>query len=365
LPLCRSAPFCSARTRLVDDVLALPPSLTPLPALEPPPPPTTPQNTKQVFTDIVGSAFYVAPEVLRRSYGPSADLWSCGVILYILLCGVPPFYATTEQGIFEQVIRGKLDLESEPWPSISQPAKDCVRQLLVRDPRKRATAAQILAHPWMREGGLAKDTPLVPEVLTRLRGFAGMNRLKREALRVVASNLPPDEIAGLREMFKAIDADGSGTVTADELKAALERKGGDIPRAELEQLVALVDADSSGCIAYDEWLAATLHQGRLEQGDALLKAFNAFDKDGSGHLSADELRAALRSADGPARKGAQRAAEDEAELRRVLAECDKDGDGRVSYAEFCAMFLGEQTIVASAAETQQHAAAAVAASKKK
>jgi calcium-dependent protein kinase len=319
----------------------------------------------QVFSDIVGSAFYVAPEVLRRSYGPAADLWSCGVILYILLCGVPPFYANTEQGIFEQVIRGRLDLESAPWPQISEPAKDCVRRLLVRDPRKRATAAEILAHPWLKEDGVASDVPLVPEVLSRIRGFAGMNRLKREALRLVASTLPPDEIAGLREMFRAIDTDGSGTVTAEELKAALERKGGDIPRAELEGLMAMVDADSSGCIAYDEWLAATLHQGRLEQGDALLKAFNAFDKDGSGYLSADELRQALRSADGPAKKRGQQAAEDEAELKRVLAECDRDGDGRVSYAEFCAMFLGEDTILAGDVATQQHAAAAVAASGKK
>jgi len=308
----------------------------------------------QVFSDIVGSAFYVAPEVLRRSYGPQADLWSCGVMLYILLSGVPPFYATTEQGIFEQVIRGPLDLESPPWPHVSAPAKDAVRRLLVRDPRKRATAVEILAHPWLREGGVAAETPLVPEVLTRLRGFAGMNKLKREALRLVASNLPADEIRGLREMFEAIDADGSGTVTAEELRQALERKGGAIPREELERLVALVDADASGCIAYDEWLAATLHQGRLEQGDALLRAFQALDADGSGFLTPQELRAALRSAEGPA-KGL--GPEDDEELKRVLAEADKDGDGRVSYAEFCAMFLDDEANAAAAARSGKAAKA--------
>jgi calcium-dependent protein kinase len=254
-----------------------------------------------------------------------------------------------------------LDLESAPWPSISDPAKDAVRRLLVRDPSKRATAAEILSHPWLREGGVATDKPIVPEVLTRLRGFAKMNKLKREALRLVASNLPPEEIRGLREMFEAIDADKSGTITADELRAALERKGagGSIPHEELERLAQVVDSDSSGTICYEEWLAATLHQGRLEQGDALLKAFNTFDKDGSGYLNVDELRAALRSAEGPAKKRGQAAAEDEAELRTVLQECDKDGDGRVSYQEFCAMFLGEDK--AAAHSTSAAAAAAVAA----
>ena len=248
-----------------------------------------------------------------------------------------------------------------------------MRRLLVRDPSKRATAAEILAHPWLREGGVASEKPLVPEVLTRLRGFAKMNKLKREALRLVASNLPAEEIRGLREMFEAIDTDRSGTVTADELRAALERKGGSIPQEELRRLVELVDADASGSIAYDEWLAATLHQGRLEQGDALLRAFNALDKDGSGFLTPDELMLALKSAEGPAKhvakggggkggggKGGGGGDEDDAELRRVLAECDADGDGRVSYAEFCAMFLGTQNGGESAQETA--AAAAVAAS---
>lgn len=272
---------------------------------------------------------------------------------------MPPFFATTEQGIFEQVIRGPLDLESVPWPSISEPAKDAVRRLLVRDPSKRATAAEILSHPWLKAGGVASDAPIVPEVLTRLRGFAKMNKLKREALRLVAANLPPEEIQGLRQMFESIDTDRSGTVTADELRAALERKGGSIPREELERLVAMVDADASGCIAYDEWLAATLHQGRLEQGDALLRAFEQLDKDGSGFLSLDELKLALRSAEGPAKKRGKAAAEDEDELKRVLQECDKDGDGRVSYGEFCAMFLGEEAAAVVHA-TSTSAAAAVA-----
>ncbi len=78
----------------------------------------------------MGSAYYVAPEVLKRRYGPEADIWSCGVIAYILLSGVPPFWGETEQGIFDAVLKGKIDFESDPWPKISTEAKDCIKRLL-------------------------------------------------------------------------------------------------------------------------------------------------------------------------------------------------------------------------------------------
>lgn len=73
-----------------------------------------------------------------------SDIWSCGVILYILLCGIPPFFAENETAIFKQVLKGNVDFETHPWPNISTEAKDCVRKMLTRDVTKRATAAQIL-----------------------------------------------------------------------------------------------------------------------------------------------------------------------------------------------------------------------------
>jgi serine/threonine protein kinase len=96
---------------------------SPASAAPPPPPPPCPR---------AGSPFYVAPEVLRRAYGKEADIWSCGVILYILLSGAPPFGGDSDARVFERILKGPLSFAAAPWPSISEAAKDCVRRMLVR-----------------------------------------------------------------------------------------------------------------------------------------------------------------------------------------------------------------------------------------
>lgn len=96
------------------------------------------------LNDIVGSAYYVAPEVLTRSYGTEADMWSIGVISYILLCGSRPFWARTESGIFRSVLKAEPSFEEAPWPSLSAEARDFVKRLLNKDYRKRMTASQAL-----------------------------------------------------------------------------------------------------------------------------------------------------------------------------------------------------------------------------
>lgn len=202
----------------------------------------------QVFTDIVGSAYYVAPEVLRRSYSKEADIWSCGVMLYILLCGYPPFHGDNEKKIFEAVVSKPLDFQSDPWPKISEDAKDCVRRMLVRDPKRRSTAIQILQHPWMKENGVASDKALEMEVLTRIRKFSAGNRLKKEAVKIIACNLPADEITGMREMFMEIDKDKSGSISVEEFANALRKKGNQLPEAEVQRIVNVrVNETNSAC----------------------------------------------------------------------------------------------------------------------
>ncbi|KAJ6317273.1 hypothetical protein OIU76_012921 [Salix suchowensis] len=278
------------------------------------------------FNDVVGSPYYVAPEVLKKRYGPEADVWSAGVIIYILLSGVPPFWAETEQEIFEQVLHGDLDFSSDPWPSISESAKDLVRRMLVRDPKSRLTAHEVLCHPWVQEDGVAPDKPLDSAVLSRLKQFSAMNKLKKMALRIIAETLSEEEIAGLKEMFKMIDSDGSGQITFEELKAGLKRAGANLKESEIYDLMQAADVDNSGTIDYGEFIAATLHLNKIERQDHLYAAFSYFDKDGSGYITPDEL---------------QQACEDfgleDVRLEEMIREVDQDNDGRIDYNEFVAM----------------------------
>ncbi|XP_042440411.1 calcium-dependent protein kinase 6-like isoform X3 [Zingiber officinale] len=191
----------------------------------------------QIFTDVVGSPYYVAPEVLCKHYGPEADVWTAGVILYILLSGVPPFWAETQQGIFDAILKGVIDFESDPWPLISESAKDLIRNMLCSKPSERLTAHQVLCHPWICDHGVAPDRALDPAVLSRLKQFSAMNKLKKMALRVIAESLSEEEIAGLREMFKAMDTDNSGSITFDELKAGFRRYGSTLKDTEIRDLM--------------------------------------------------------------------------------------------------------------------------------
>eukprot|EP00798_Chlamydomonas_sp_ICE-L_P002097 gene2097-18156_t len=279
-----------------------------------------------VLTDIVGSAYYVAPEVLRRSYGKEADLWSCGVILYILLCGYPPFHGDNEKKIFEAVISKPIDFQSQPWPRISEPAKDCVRRMLVRDPRRRSSAQTILNHEWMKEHGVASDNVIEIEVLTRIKKFSAMNRLKKEALKVIALNLPMDEIRGMRELFKGMDVDNSGTITIDEFTSALKTKGSLLPDADVAQLMRDSDINGDGNIDYEEFLAATVNLSKLEREDNLKQAFAHFDIDGDGHITHDELTQSL-----------EKLGMNNSSIQDIIKEVDTDNSGTIDYNEFCIM----------------------------
>uniref|UniRef100_A0A2N9H6M4 non-specific serine/threonine protein kinase n=1 Tax=Fagus sylvatica TaxID=28930 RepID=A0A2N9H6M4_FAGSY len=280
----------------------------------------------EVFIDVVGSPYYVAPEVLRKHYGPEADVWSAGVMLYILLSGVPPFWAETEQEIFDEVLHGDLDFSSDPWPNISESAIDLVRKMLVRDPRKRITAHEVLCHPWVQVDGVAPDKPLDSAVLSRLKQFSAMDKLKKMALRVIAEHLCEEEIAGLKEMFKVIDADNSGQITFEELKDGLKRFGANLNESEIYDLMQAADVDNSGTIDYGEFIAATLHLNKVETEDHLFAAFSYFDKDGSGYITQDELQQAC-----------EEFGIEDAHLEEIIREVDQDNDGRIDYNEFVAM----------------------------
>ncbi|KAL4574703.1 hypothetical protein LXL04_021539 [Taraxacum kok-saghyz] len=111
-------------------------------------------NEWTTMTGVVGTPYYVAPEVLSgREYNEKVDVWSAGVILYIMLAGVPPFYGETPTETFQAVLRSNLRFPTRIFRSVSPEAKDLLRKMLCKDVSRRFSAEQVSRHPWVVSGG--------------------------------------------------------------------------------------------------------------------------------------------------------------------------------------------------------------------
>mmetsp|Transcript_13750 Transcript_13750/g.26161 ORF Transcript_13750/g.26161 Transcript_13750/m.26161 type:complete len:622 (-) Transcript_13750:75-1940(-) len=268
-----------------------------------------------------GSLHYIAPEVLAHSYTEKADMWSLGVLVYMLLTGSPPFYGSTDDKCLLRIKRGEPQLSSR-WPLLSESARRFVMSLLVVDPEKRLSASAALQHHWI----CSVDTPkaaIDTDVLSSLRRFAHASHFRRACLSMMAWSLTVEDQQELRLQFQALDQNKTGTLTLQELASALETTF-HIDSAEAEALFHGLDMDGGAEIQYSEFLAAAL-QDRVRMHEAVLHAtFARFDVDGSGSITADNLRALL----GDSFEGSG--------VEELLREADRDGDGAVSYEEFLA-----------------------------
>ncbi|KAI3702984.1 hypothetical protein L6452_28738 [Arctium lappa] len=277
----------------------------------------------------VGTAFYVAPEVLRRQgYGKQVDIWSAGVILYMLLTGVPPFYGEKEREIFDAILNADLDMENRPWPSISKNAKELVKKMLSVDPMNRPSAADVLKHEWLEENGVAVYNPRESVLLTQMKCFRGMNKFKKLAREVIADIVPPEELEELRAMFWN-DGDENKVISREELATSLGMHGSNLRPDEVEQIVEAADFNGDGFINYKEFITVMMNYETLHKEEHLIKAFKHFDKDESGFISKEELRLALE----------KHMTGDELTqtIEDIFSEVDKNGDGKISQKEFYEM----------------------------
>ncbi|CAL0310065.1 unnamed protein product [Lupinus luteus] len=279
------------------------------------------------FNEIVGSPYYMAPEVLKRNYGPEVDIWSAGVILYILLCGVPPFWAETEQGVAEAIIRSVVDFRRDPWPKVSDNAKDLVKKMLNPDQKLRLTAQAVLDHPWIQNAYKAPNVSLGESVKARLQQFSAMNKLKKVALRVIAKHLSVEEAAGFKERFQTMDTDNRGKINMDELLVGMRKLGHQLPDEDINNLMEAGDADNDGYLDYTEFVIISVHMRKMGNEEHLHKAFQYFDEDQSGYIEIEELRKALSNEVGVNNEV----------INAIMNDVDTNKDGKISYEEFAAM----------------------------
>ncbi|XP_010523557.1 PREDICTED: CDPK-related kinase 4 [Tarenaya hassleriana] len=245
----------------------------------------------QRLNDVVGSAYYVAPEVLHRSYSTEADMWSIGVITYILLCGSRPFYGRTESAIFRCVLRANPNFEDLPWPSISPIAKDFVRRLLNKDHRKRMTAAQALAHPWLRDEnpGLLLDFAIYKSVKSYIRA----SPFRRAALKALSKALPEDELVFLKAEFMLLDPK-DGSLSLHNFSTALARYATDaMTESRIPEILNMMQPLAHKKMDFEEFCAAAISIYQLEALEEWEQiatvAFEHFEREGNRVISVQEL----------------------------------------------------------------------------
>ncbi|KAL6503942.1 CDPK-related kinase 6 [Orobanche gracilis] len=245
----------------------------------------------QRLNDIVGSAYYVAPEVLHRSYSSEADIWSIGVTTYILLCGSRPFWARTESGIFRSVLRADPNFYDAPWPSVSPEAKDFVKRLLNRDHRKRMTAAQALTHPWLRS--LNYTIPLDMTIYRLIKSYIRATPLKRAALKAISKALTEDELIYLRAQFELLEPE-EGCISLNNFRTALMKNATDaMKEARVSDILNMMEPLSYKKMDLEEFCAAAISTYQLEAlekwEDIASIAFQNFEQEGNRVTSIEEL----------------------------------------------------------------------------
>ena len=273
----------------------------------------------------VGTAYYVSPEILQGSYSEKCDIWSAGVILYILLSGDPPFNGPSDIAIYKKIAQMDFDFPEAKWANISDEAKDLIKHMIAPE-NERYNARQVMEHKWMNivnQDNLA-NLNFDPSFLVN---YAKSNIFKKMTLLFIASRLEDNEINHLKKIFEAFNLQKDGQISYQDLKKGLkELKYCRDNDEELCELFKSIDVDQNGKIDYTEFLAATIQKRIYLQKEKLFEAFCTFDKDDCGKIKKEELMSVLNA--DPQQEG---------EIEKIIKEVDKTGEGSIDYKEFLEM----------------------------
>jgi calcium-dependent protein kinase len=204
--------------------------------------------------DVYGTSYYVAPEVLFHYYSEKCDIWSLGVILFILLCGNPPFGGVTDDEIVKSVKKTHFAFNNPIWKNVSDEAKDLISNMIKYPPELRFSAEQALNHKWLRNKKVRKLNPVIGmQVLTNMKTFRAEQKLQQAALMFLVTQMANrKEKEELQNAFAAIDKNGDGKLSKDELLECYVNVLKDQEKAtkEVDQMMQNVDIDHNGYIDY-------------------------------------------------------------------------------------------------------------------
>lgn len=288
-------------------------------------------NPNELMT-LVGTPYYLAPEVLKGNYGKECDVWSLGVIMYLLLCGYQPFEGDDMRDIFFKIAKGRYEFKGPEWDSVADSAKDLLRKMMTLDPVHRIAIAEVLHHPWFTHQREPRTATVSTKVLKSLKRFKAPKKMQQEVMKVMIRFMSADDIEELKSAFLEMDQADTGFITFQDLEIAMKNAGFDVPANELNstfyaEIVSTLDHLNLGKIKYTEFLLATVEKRRLLDEELLYLTFQHFDFDNDGFINVSDLRMAMENAGA----GMEATMQD---IEAMIADWDLDHNRQIDFNEF-------------------------------
>ncbi len=292
-------------------------------------------ETGAVEQHVVGSSYYIAPEVLNKNYNEKCDVWSCGVIMYILLSQRPPFGGRNDKEIMENVKKGTFDLQSPPFNKLSESGIDLINKLLTIDVDKRISAEEALNHPWFKENkskqlfNNIKDKRTIKDLIKNLKSYRRTSVIQETALAYLVHHFPHiKDVVNACKLFNKFDHSGDGKITKDELYKGLSKiYQSSTLEKDVDEIFKNLDMDNNGYIGYEEFVRGAVNKEYFVKPNVLKFAFRYFDKDNSGEITFDEIEELFYESIPDKNKVHET-------LMAIIKEVDINNDKKISFGEF-------------------------------
>ena len=270
----------------------------------------------------VGTTFYMAPEVISGNYNEKCDIWACGVILYIMLCGKPPFYSQDEEELKKNICSMKYTFDYPEFKKVSQDAIDLIKKILV-PPEKRLSAAEILQTPWIKENAPHATGENLKQNWEHIEKYSKLNLVQKSIINFTAFHLTSKETKEFVELFKSLDENSDGVLSIEEIKKGVEQSKFGTKGDNIVKIFEEMDIDKNVLINYTEFISALMDYNKIKENQ-ILACFNIYDTDESGKISFKEFCDMIKP----------QSEEEKKELKDLYDEFDTDGDGEISLKEF-------------------------------
>lgn len=244
-------------------------------------------KSRYIMNTKAGTPFYIAPEVLTGSYTEKCDVWSAGVILYILLCGYPPFYGNTNPEILEQVKKGNLDFSGPEWEGKSKEVFDLIRKMIVKSPEKRLSSNDVMQHSWITKTKTSTDLiAKMKDSVKNMEKYSKLSLFNRIMLYFIGKNMSEEEVSFNKNIFYEFDADNTGVINLENFKKIMNKIKPGIDN--LDKLFESMDIFKKGFISYKTFISAIIPFKKLMEDDRLLTFFRSFDLNNNKVLDSED-----------------------------------------------------------------------------